>query len=281
MSAPFYHEKIAYFKLNEHGKDYVIGDVHGRYDLVYQALEQAGFNKEIDRLFCVGDLIDRGQFSEHVLEFLQLPFVYAVRGNHEDMLLELYDNDTPSEDVLFYYGAKIGLHWWLDVSLEKRVQIIEALRKLPLVMEIETKRGHVGLVHADVGDNLTWEQFKEKIEQNDKHVIEEALWGRTRLTYDIKHQVEGIGRIYVGHTVQDNIRKLGNVVAIDTGAVFDQHLTMADLVVGTQMINNVKQCRDKVLILQEVTTEPVLPFGEYVQSSLKDVLFSKLGKMKG
>ena len=57
-------------------------------------LADAAFNS--DRLFFVGDLIDRGPASERCVEFLSSPSVYAVRGNHEDMLLELYADGAPT-----------------------------------------------------------------------------------------------------------------------------------------------------------------------------------------
>lgn len=237
MSSKFYVEKIQSFKENTVGVDYVIGDVHGRYDLVYQALAMARFNEETDRLFCVGDLIDRGEYSSHVAEFLKKPFVYAVRGNHEDILLSLYEDEIPTEGTLAYYGERVGLSWWLDVPHEQRMEILEALKQLPLVIEVGSHRGKIGLIHADVEEGLTWDEFKDKINNNEEHIIQETLWGRKRLGDNNQDYIQGIGRIYVGHTVQDNVKKLGNVVAIDTGAVFNQHLTMVSIAVSTQILN--------------------------------------------
>lgn len=54
------NKKIETFGVNTIGIDYVLGDIHGRFDLVYENLNNVGFNVETDRLFCVGDLIDRG-----------------------------------------------------------------------------------------------------------------------------------------------------------------------------------------------------------------------------
>lgn len=269
MSAPFYSPAIKYFEENTKGQDYVVGDIHGRYDLVYQALEQSVFDPQCDRLFCVGDLIDRGPYSAHVLEFLSKPFVHAIRGNHEDILLSLYNGQTPSEEKIAYFGNNIGLNWWLSVPDSQRLLILEALRKLPLVAEIQTYRGTVGLLHADLDENLTWQQFKEEINNGNNHVIEEALWGRSRLSYNVASQVEGIGRIYVGHTVQDNIKKLANVIAIDTGAVFNQHLTMAQLVMHTQIITEPNPVTNGVKIFKNINEDLPL-FGQYATFPVKN-----------
>lgn len=48
---------------------YVVGDLHGCYDLLMAELEKVEFNKETDLLISVGDLIDRGKQN---LECLQL-----------------------------------------------------------------------------------------------------------------------------------------------------------------------------------------------------------------
>ena len=42
--------------VNKHGKDFIIGDIHGKYTPLMEAMEHANFNKETDRLFSVGDL---------------------------------------------------------------------------------------------------------------------------------------------------------------------------------------------------------------------------------
>jgi serine/threonine protein phosphatase 1 len=267
MSAKFYTHKIQYFSVNQNGKDYVIGDVHGRYDLVYEALAKANFDETKDRLFCVGDLIDRGVYSDHVAEFLSKPYIHAVRGNHEDILLSLYENGTPSEDKIAYIGQQIGLTWWLYTDEDDRQDILEALRRLPLVIEIETVRGTVGLVHADIDSHLNWNQFKDAVENDEEHVIQEALWGRRRLSNNNREGIPGVGRVYVGHTVQDKIKQYGNVVAIDTGAVFNKHLTMVNILAQTQVISNAPYptSSENVQILQPVgiSNEPFVTSSSY------------------
>jgi serine/threonine protein phosphatase 1 len=261
MSAKFYTHRIQYFAVNQNGKDYVIGDVHGRYDLVYEALSKAKFDERKDRLFCVGDLIDRGVYSDHVAEFLSKPFIHAVRGNHEDILLSLYEHGEPSEERLAYIGQQIGLTWWLYTNDSNRKAILHALKKLPLVIEIETVRGTVGLVHADIDTDLSWDQFKDAVENDEDHVIQEALWGRRRLNNNINERIPGIGRVYVGHTVQEKIKQYGNVVAIDTGAVFNKHLTMANIIAQTQVISNAPYPTEKIQILQPLGVD-FEPFGK-------------------
>jgi len=52
--------KIQYLFINKKGRDFVCGDIHGCFDQLEEKLSQVNFDKSTDRLFCVGDLIDRG-----------------------------------------------------------------------------------------------------------------------------------------------------------------------------------------------------------------------------
>jgi predicted phosphodiesterase len=45
---------------NLNGNDYVVGDIHGTFWKLEALLKEIGFNYDKDRLFSVGDMIDRG-----------------------------------------------------------------------------------------------------------------------------------------------------------------------------------------------------------------------------
>lgn len=252
--------KIFKFKKNNQGKDYVVGDIHGRFDLVYESLKEINFDIKKDRLFCVGDLIDRGPYSKHVVDFLKLDFVHAIKGNHEDMLLEYYETYPDATDEQFYnIGLQNGMNWFLDNTKEERKEILNVLSELPLVIEIESDRGLIGLIHADIPKNMSWIDFKEEIEKNNKVVIETALWGRNRIMHEVQEDIVGLGRLYVGHTIQNQITKLGNVVALDTGAVFERHLTMVNLICTTQAIINPIAPKNQLFNIKD---EGNVPFGK-------------------
>lgn len=71
---------------------------------------------------------------------------------------------------------------------ESKGKIIEKLESLPTVIEIESARGIVGVVHADVPAGMSWKEFVGSL---DNPQIEEfALWGRERIIkhYRVAHQ---------------------------------------------------------------------------------------------
>lgn len=71
---------------------FIIGDIQGCYRSLRQVLEKAGFNPETDRLWSVGDLVNRGPHSLKTLRYLKsLGNAFsAVLGNHDLHLLALY-----------------------------------------------------------------------------------------------------------------------------------------------------------------------------------------------
>ena len=48
---------------NNVGIDYICSDIHGHFSLLESQLEKVGFDPDKDRLFSLGDLIDRGDES--------------------------------------------------------------------------------------------------------------------------------------------------------------------------------------------------------------------------
>jgi serine/threonine protein phosphatase 1 len=243
--------KVLRLPLQSGGRTFAVGDIHGSYPLLLSAMEQADFDKSRDRLLLVGDLIDRGSASYRCTEFLALPYVHAVRGNHEQMLISLFEEEGMPDRGIIDALAKMnynGMGWLKNMSIEELLGIVEVFKKLPIAMHVETERGTVGVVHADVPQGMHWEQFLQKIEAGDPYVTDFALGmldeSRDRVESNRQDGVEGVDRLFVGHTVQPHgLCRYGNVYAIDTGACFAEagrlpggHLTLANVTMSTQFL---------------------------------------------
>ena len=73
-------------------KLFVVTDIHGHCTLLKAALEKAGYDRRDPEhlLICCGDYFDRGEENREVLQFFERqPRAVLLRGNHEDLLLEL------------------------------------------------------------------------------------------------------------------------------------------------------------------------------------------------
>ena len=68
------------FSFNDSGRDIVVGDVHGCFRTLERALSAVAFDPSADRLFGVGDLVNRGPYSEKAIEWLEQWFEAVVLG---------------------------------------------------------------------------------------------------------------------------------------------------------------------------------------------------------
>ncbi|MEO8231273.1 MAG: metallophosphoesterase [Ignavibacteriota bacterium] len=63
----------------------VIGDIHGCYYTLKQLVEKIKTKYPDISIYCVGDLVDRGNFSFEVIEFVKSESIRFVIGNHDYM----------------------------------------------------------------------------------------------------------------------------------------------------------------------------------------------------
>lgn len=210
-------EAVLRFPLNETGRDFVVGDIHGMFQHLTQLLEKIEFDEAHDRLFSVGDLVDRGPESKNALEWLDKPWFYACRGNHEQFAI---DSDDPEQlDVWVNYN---GGEWWMDLDIEEKEVFRTRFIQLPMALEVETRWGRVGIVHADVPPLLPWERFMDLLEARDRDAALYAMWSRNRISGMCTSLpvTGGVQRVYCGHTPTRETVQIDNVYYIDTGAAY-------------------------------------------------------------
>lgn len=222
----------------EQGRVLVVGDLHGCFDLLTQALSSIRFNPANDTLICVGDLVDRGPNSARCVQLLKEPYVFAIRGNHEDMLLQAQYDKT-----MLINFVRNGGQWWFEESESAQQEILDLISELPIAIEADSPLGPIGFVHAEVPLGMSWQEFVNNVQDSDDHTIVTALWGRQRITKNDEQGVDGIYRLFVGHT-PTYPRRLGNIYPVDTGAVYgamgaespEYHLSVQNVLTKTERL---------------------------------------------
>ena len=106
---------------------YVVADVHGFYSELQAALTEKGFyeDKEPHKLVVCGDLLDRGdealKLQEFILELLKKDEVILIKGNHEDLFLDLINNAEKWMTKANIYST----HHWRNGSSTDRERLAD------------------------------------------------------------------------------------------------------------------------------------------------------------
>ncbi|GBF81984.1 metallophosphoesterase family protein [Aphanothece sacrum] len=131
----------------------VIGDVHGHYDTLLNLLDEIAPNEE-DKIYFLGDLIDRGPQSQEVINFVKDNDYSCLLGNHEQMLLNtLGEGEIDSHQLQgWLYGG--GYPTLLSYEHHIPIDHINWLKSLPLYLDL----GDIWLVHAGVHPTLPLEE---------------------------------------------------------------------------------------------------------------------------
>ena len=226
--APFPSQAVQVFSENTEGRDFAVGDIHGMFNSLEHLLHAIDFDTSIDRLFSVGDLIDRGSESYRALEFIREPWFHCVQGNHERLMLDAIHHPDDMDSWLHINGGG----WWLNVSDSMKQEFADTFVEIPLAIEIHMPNAKVGIIHADIAHGEHWDDFVTKLDSDPKAVAH-AVWSRNRIRMTELTgkpiNVDGIDLMIVGHTPLKTAVQVGNVYYLDTAAAYSSSYEDAKL----------------------------------------------------
>lgn len=216
------------YKTSDYRKIYVVGDIHGRFDLVEKFVNNTTlFNKKTDLLVSLGDIIDRGNQSLNCLRLLNEKWFDMVIGNHELMAIDYVLQGNKESSI----WTNVGGAWYLMLNDEERSEAKTLLKKVsrkPYVMEFSQGKERICLAHANYPSNHY---------ENGKRIdLYLTAWDITRykeainksLAYD-PVTIFGTDLFVFGHYQTSKPEKHKNCLWIDTGAYRTGNLTFLDV----------------------------------------------------
>ncbi|HET6528252.1 MAG TPA: metallophosphoesterase family protein, partial [Balneolaceae bacterium] len=193
-----------------HQKYIAIGDIHG----CYQSLEALLKKLEpfADRQFIfIGDYIDRGPDSkkvvERLMEFQQQADCVFLRGNHEQMLLDAF-NDGEFK-LWISNGGKATLK---SYGIDRFGRLPDAHFDFYDQTKFYYETNEYFFVHAGLSAAKT---IKESLQ--DEEEIEAFLWERSHLN---AFETPWEKKVVFGHTPRPQPIRKNGMIGIDTGCVF-------------------------------------------------------------
>lgn len=226
-----------------HRRLFAAGDIHGCFDLLQQQLDELEFDATQDAIVLLGDLVDRGEFNEAALEFIDRPGVYRVRGNHEHLLHRAVVGSAQSQLL----HVRNGGNWFLNIDdPELRDRWSDAMTACPLAIEAISPAGRkIGFVHADVPTE-SWDDLELALETAPDLTARigaawDCMWSRDRIKALVNHisqhgsakrhtcHVPGVDHVFFGHTIVREPLVHDNCSWIDTGAYSRDNLTIVNV----------------------------------------------------
>lgn len=223
-------EHIKQIDLRKHkGRVFFTTDLHGCYDLLHFHLKEVSFDSKSDILILGGDCCDRGPDSRYILDYLNEPWIYCIRGNHEELLIEAYEEGFQgwATNCLLSNGGQ-WVAFLEDATLDA---IYESFKALPLAIELLTPTEKIGIIHAQCPYN-NWDEFKKMTgAELDFNGAATAQWARTNYDKQFALTVEGVNRLLVGHTPTNTgeVEVLGNTWYADLGGFFRDKISFIQL----------------------------------------------------
>lgn len=189
----------------------LISDIHGCYKTL-KALVDKLPHKNIAIL---GDLVDRGPRSMEVVQYIMDNKFDCIKGNHEQMMLDYYDNKEFLKGLWLRNGGIKTRESYanVDLVLLEHLKWMEDLPTYIKYSDIKNDKGDILLI----SHSMAFEYFKNPDLFNDKERDLNIMWNRDF------HKIKPISGMYniFGHTPQySGVTVKTFYSCIDTGACY-------------------------------------------------------------
>ena len=194
----------------------VIGDIHGCYHTLIELVGRIKRNYPGAQIYCVGDLVDRGNYSFETVDFVINEGIITTSGNHDFMFYYFItdpDNDIGKSWIFNGYETTLASY---SNRQDKIVEHLNYIINLPLYINLyDCFISHAGVSSYFkkqlTSDPLNNEDQIDKIIKDNIHNEHGIIWNREELL--------DLGKLQsVGRTRQENVNhlKFNNIAYIDT-----------------------------------------------------------------
>ncbi len=159
---------------------YLISDVHGHYDEFMRLLRKIKFRKT-DRLYLLGDMVDRGRQNLSMLDFCRREAnVTLLKGNHELFMQRYLEGDPLVKEKWGFWGGSTTLRELEPLPWEKKEEYLRYLQSLAHGRALEVNGTRYFLTHsgfsADIAEPVRAEDGRIDIEASVQRFVEKDEW---------------------------------------------------------------------------------------------------------
>jgi serine/threonine protein phosphatase 1 len=205
--------------VNKKGNDWVIPDIHGCIKTLRSLINSLSLSSD-DRLFFLGDYVNKGPSSDQVLDYLmelkKNMIIYTLRGNHEQMILDFSGMST-YEFEYHLNGLNSTNLTGEDFKLRKEYK--KFLQTLPYYIELP----EFLLVHGGFDFSI----------ENPFTAYERMIWIRNMKTVPQRMKNKRVIHGHIPHDFETIIQQLKDkapIIPLDNGCVYSNRQGLGTLI---------------------------------------------------
>jgi len=229
---------------------YVCSDLHGEFPAYKAIINQL---KEKDKLYILGDVIDRGpdgiKILQDVMKRKKQGQVEFLIGNHELMMIQsLFLNDENGKRDWNHQDSKSTKDAFERLSSKEQSEMKDFLLDSYVYKNISVNSQMVHLVHAkaiqDKNDSSD-KTVREMINEGKNDLMIDALWSSPGYECSSEEIAKKGTITVIGHTPKKGIEYKNGYFDIDCGAGYGDNASLVNLTKGTVKYIDVKHEREK------------------------------------
>ncbi|MFA3781718.1 metallophosphoesterase [Melioribacteraceae bacterium 4301-Me] len=218
----------------------IIGDIHGCYYTLEALYKKIVNSYPQIQVFTVGDLVDRGNYSREVINFVIEKKILFTPGNHDYMFYHFFKEPSSIFAKSWFFNGNETTLLSYEKNENQIFEHIEIIKSAPLYYNLDDCFiSHAGI--SQMYENMLPPTFRANLEilktyiENDLKNERGILWTRDPLLNLGKLQV-------VGHTKQTELTFVeeSNAIYIDTGACVGNKLS-AVIVHGNKIVDTIEE----------------------------------------
>jgi serine/threonine protein phosphatase 1 len=215
----------------------VIGDIHGCFYTLKELVNQIRVRYPGIPLFSVGDLVDRGNFSYEVMNFVISHNIRFTPGNHDYMFYHFIKEPASSIGRAWLYNGSEATIKSYDNRMQYISDHLDAIVNAPLFINLND----CFISHAGISSFYRKKVTPEFLQNEDN--MESLLRSEITSEHGIlwtRDELMNLGKLQiVGHTRQQEIYldKTSNTVYIDT-SVYTGNKLSAVIVENSKIIDS-------------------------------------------
>ena len=175
---------------------YAVSDLHGQFNTFIEGLKKIDF-KDDDRLYFIGDAIDRGPDGIKILKYIKKhENMDLIIGNHEFMMLNSVDlegknkcNGMDSNLWLYANGGRITFEKYIKLKKSERLELLEWLKERYVIKVIAVGERLFCLTHSYFKKGLENKKYSEL----KYHEVDNIVWTSFYRSESLTHGIDLYG----------------------------------------------------------------------------------------